>query len=318
MLLRRCFLCGSEFVRNASLATADSGDRFAADPARGRLWVICAACGAWNLVPIDARWEALEELEKVATDQGRVIVKTDNVALVECDNLTIVRIGTTQRKEEAWWRFLREAERRSANARKVVNRGKWKDALWNTVLIGLPLPGTTPAQKWIERARDRYFGENLWVGNSSCSNCHGAHEEIGFSDSVVLACSSGGLEIHARCWKCAERNHNGYFRVSGLPGTRAAQRYLAYHNFSGAGLSELEIAVSYLDHASSATEYVERLSADGVELAALRKPDLLALEMAISETRERDLLSLEARELEARWKSEEELALIIDRELSPP
>ena len=49
MLLRRCFVCGSEFLRIASLATADSGDRFAADPARGGsgLFALRAVHGTW-------------------------------------------------------------------------------------------------------------------------------------------------------------------------------------------------------------------------------------------------------------------------------
>jgi hypothetical protein len=44
---------------------------------------------------------------------------------------------------------------------------------------------------------------------------------------------------------------------------------------------------------------------------------LLALEIAVSESEERRLLELRAMELEAHWRVEEELAEIVDGELTP-
>ena len=42
----------------------------------------------------------------------------------------------------------------------------------------------------------------------------------------------------------------------------------------------------------------------------------LALEIAVNETRERELLLLEAQALEERWRDEERIAAIVDGELS--
>ncbi|MGH7481576.1 MAG: hypothetical protein ACRELV_05430 [Longimicrobiales bacterium] len=43
----------------------------------------------------------------------------------------------------------------------------------------------------------------------------------------------------------------------------------------------------------------------------------LALEIALNDTTERELLQLELAELERRWREEEELAAIIDGDLTP-
>ena len=42
------------------------GRRIAFDAKRARLWVVCPSCDQWNLVPIEERWEALEECEQLA------------------------------------------------------------------------------------------------------------------------------------------------------------------------------------------------------------------------------------------------------------
>jgi hypothetical protein len=42
------------------------GRRIAFDATRARLWVVCPSCDQWNLVPVEERWEALEECEQLA------------------------------------------------------------------------------------------------------------------------------------------------------------------------------------------------------------------------------------------------------------
>ncbi len=41
------------------------GRRLAFDAAKGRLWVVCHHCGRWNLSPLEERWEAIEECERL-------------------------------------------------------------------------------------------------------------------------------------------------------------------------------------------------------------------------------------------------------------
>ena len=84
------------------------GRRVAYDPGRGRLWVICSTCKRWSLTPMEDRWEALEELEKLTTDKARLLSQTDNIALLRVGPLEVVRVGKAQLTEEAWWRYGRE------------------------------------------------------------------------------------------------------------------------------------------------------------------------------------------------------------------
>jgi len=57
------------------------GRWIAFDPARGRLWVLCAGCRQWNLSPFEERWEALESLERICRDT-RARYSTGEISLV--------------------------------------------------------------------------------------------------------------------------------------------------------------------------------------------------------------------------------------------
>ncbi len=54
-----------------------------------------------------------------------------------------------------------------------------------------------------------------------------------------------------------------------------------------------------------------------VGIGALPRTEAIALEIAVNEDTERRLLELELEELERRWREEEEIAAIVDRELTP-
>ena len=62
-----CLRCDAALGRNAELTRLPIGRRIAFDATRGRLWVVCPSCDQWNLVPIEERWEALEECERLAS-----------------------------------------------------------------------------------------------------------------------------------------------------------------------------------------------------------------------------------------------------------
>ena len=50
MTAPRCLTCDVVFRQNHALAALTHGRRIAFDPARGRVWRLCAGCGAWNLL----------------------------------------------------------------------------------------------------------------------------------------------------------------------------------------------------------------------------------------------------------------------------
>jgi hypothetical protein len=76
---------------------------------------VCGACGRWNLTPLEERWEAVEQAERLFRGT-RLRVSTDNVGLARvADGTDLVRVGRPLRPEFAAWRYgavLRHRERR--------------------------------------------------------------------------------------------------------------------------------------------------------------------------------------------------------------
>ena len=76
-------------------------------------------------------------------------------------------------------------------------------------------------------------------------------------------------------------------------------------------------ATRLIQEAGSPTELTRILLKDGKRLADLGRTGGIALEIAANESSEQRMLELELTELEAHWETEEELAAIIDGELTP-
>lgn len=102
----RCPVCSADLGRNREVEHFQVGDRLAYDPERGRLWVICPKCSRWSLTPLEIRWEALEELERI-WERTSAKVRGEKIALARTrSGLRIVRVGTDPAERElAIWRW---------------------------------------------------------------------------------------------------------------------------------------------------------------------------------------------------------------------
>ena len=60
-----CLFCHAGLGANELVEHFPVGRRLAFDPERGRLWVVCKRCTRWNLTPLEERWEAIEECERL-------------------------------------------------------------------------------------------------------------------------------------------------------------------------------------------------------------------------------------------------------------
>ena len=60
-----CIFCNQSLGTNVALESFSVGRRVAFDAARGRLWVVCRKCERWNLTPLEERWEAVDEDERL-------------------------------------------------------------------------------------------------------------------------------------------------------------------------------------------------------------------------------------------------------------
>ena len=137
-MYRNCHICRRALGTNERLSHMPVGRRLAFAIERGRLWVICPRCGEWNLTPLDERWEAIEECERVFRG-AEVRASSANVGLARTEGLELIRVGPALRDELANWRYgprLRRRRRRSAivtTAAGVLGGG----LLGGAVLAGL-------------------------------------------------------------------------------------------------------------------------------------------------------------------------------------
>lgn len=324
----RCIVCSTPFEANEELEHLPLGRRLAFDPVRGRLWVVCRTCRRWSLTPIEERWEALEELEKLTTDKAHLLSQTDNIALLRLGPLEIVRVGRAELSEEAWWRYGRELASRRQNWQKLGFAGTLAAG---AVLVGSwATGGITFFGAWLimghgsetvrDGARWLRFGSTAWQGDQRCAKCGAPLRAIKFRERAALGLfpgeSPGDIELVSRCERCGTYREGG-LHLKGQEADRTLRRILAYHHFAGASERRVTSATRLIQEAGSPRDLARIIVKDGRRLGDLQRTGGIALEIATNEATEQRLLELELAELEAHWKREEELASIIDGELSP-
>jgi len=94
-------------------------------------------------------------------------------------------------------------------------------------------------------------------------------------------------------------------------------RVLAFQNHTGEARVTVEAAARLLKDPDGPADLFRLLSRHGRPLGDLQPMGLTALELIVSAARERTLMRLEVEALQARWRREEELAALVDGELSP-
>ena len=321
-------VCATPFESNDQLEHLPLGRRVAFDPVRGRLWVVCRACRRWSLAPMEDRWEALEELEKLTVDRATLLSQTDNIALLRSGPLEIVRVGRAQLTEEAWWRYGRELTARKRNWDKLgvagtltagaVLAGGW--ATGGMTFLGAWLLFNHGGSTVRDGARWLRFGSSAWRGEQACASCGFRLRALSYRDRTSVGIfpgeEPGEVTLAARCPRCG-RYRDGGLLLSGHEAERTLRRVLAYHHFSGASERRVVAAARLIQAAGSPEDLTRIVVKDGRRLGDLQRTGGIALEIAANEATEQRLLELELAELEAHWRREEELASIVDGELTP-
>ncbi len=324
----RCLICSTPFEPNEELEHFPTGKRLAFDPARGRLWAICRSCKRWSLTPIEDRWEALEELEKITRDRAQLLSQTDNIALLRAGPLEIVRVGRANLSEEAWWRYGRELTTRREKYKKLslvgtvaagaVVVGGW--ATGGMTLLGMWLVMGNASNTLTDGARWLRFGSSAWRGAQECVRCGYVLTSLSYRDRAGFGLfpgdRDGHIELAYRCPNCGHYRDGG-LRLTGREAEQALRRTLAYHHFAGASERRVGSATRLIQEAGSPQDLARIVVKDGRRLGDLQRTGAVALEIAANENAEQHLLELELAELEAHWRREEELAAIIDGELTP-
>jgi hypothetical protein len=118
-----CIFCSAHLKANDALERFPVGRSIAFDAVKGRLWAVCPRCARWNLAPIEERWEAIEDAERIFRDT-RTRVQSENIGLARLrDGTRLVRVGQALAGELAAWRYGRTLAQRRRRVQMASGAG---------------------------------------------------------------------------------------------------------------------------------------------------------------------------------------------------
>jgi len=340
-----CIFCHANLGTNEAVERFPVGRRLAFDAARGRLWVVCRTCERWNLSPLEERWEAIEECERLFA-ATRLRVSTDNIGLARVrEGLELVRVGAPQRPEMAAWRYGDQFGRR--RRKHLIWTGAGVAAAVGLVVVG-PATGIIAGSSWglwnlastansayqQRRVRARLmlsdFREPIAIRLKQLNRVSIVEADEGWALRVPFAPPLGSNETSVGS-RIGRWRINAGIEVStlltGEAALQAAGKLLPAINASGAKRGEVESAVQLIGEVAEPAGLFARYAtlagattrrsfrSDGTPgrlLANLPREVRLALEMATHEESERRALEGELSLLEEAWQQAEEIAAIAD------
>lgn len=345
-----CLFCSRPLGSNQAIEHFPVGRRLAFDAAKGRLWVVCRECHRWNLTPLEERWEAIEEAERLYRDT-RLRMATDHIGLAKLpDGLELVRIGAPCRPEIAAWRYGDQFGRRRRERLLVAGGVMLAGGL--AIAGGVTL-GIGVVTAWQLAAVTSKFARR---GNPlrTIARVHDASGELrsirrrDLLTTKLAMGTDGGLALHIVLHDgnlgldYSDLRQKRTIHLEGREAHRAASVLFPAANRLGGTSEEVQQAVGRLERAGSSEKFLAdqarrgskltrlvppaeaRLFANAEDVAmqsgllALATPLSLAIEMALHEEQERRALEGELSELEAAWREAEEIGAIADSLLVPP
>ena len=329
-MFKTCIYCQRSLGQNERVENFPVGRRLAFDQEKGRLWVVCERCRRWNLSPLEERWEAIEECERIFRDTGNRF-STDNIGLARLsEGLELVRIGRPERREFAAWRYGRQFLRR-----RLVSLAKMGVRI--AAATAMAFTGVYAFYGVLSEQQDRIVarlksadGRRLLVPLKDARKVRlvrAPERQDGWMLSLPY-------RTQERNWGILGRYSKGkrqFEEIEGPEAIHAAGRILPKVNSFGGSNSQVQDAVKHIEEARSPEAFFAVASASpgkvlrgnfvfSVEASQISKMDAttrLALEMAAHEDTERRALEGELALLEEAWREAEEIAGIADRLLIP-
>ena len=335
-----CIFCHGRLGANEVIEHFPIGSRLAFDSARGRLWAVCPTCRRWNLSPLDERWEAIEECERLYRST-RARISTDNIGLASnVRGVDLIRIGQPLRPEFAAWRYGSQLKWR--HAKVGVAAGVVGVAGVAAAALAVPVAAPFFAPAFFA------FGASapLWVVPGMIAM--DIKDYWQWERVAVRLPNPGGKRLTVRVrhlWESAYytdrhtgeltlrvAHEGGATHLGGDHALRAGGRLLARANWLGGAGRMVERAVDQIDEIGDAEGFLNK-TADRfsrfhgrrmlakyrrVGAMSLMPVERLALEMAVHEEAERRALDGELARLADEWKEAEEIAAIADDMFTTP
>ncbi len=306
-----CIHCHTSLGANDRVEHFPVGQKLAFDPAKGRLWVVCAKCRRWNLTPIEERWEAIEECERLYRDT-RLHASTDNIGLAQIPGgLDLVRIGAPQLPEIVAWRYVGEFGRRWRSTGLPLAAAGMLGSIYPFVqlaggvgvaALGVGALALGGVGLMTRRHRARVAGADGRVTTLSSTQVK----------RVRLEPTTEGWGIRSG-WRLDAEIETGTTAVHTLRSVMTAR------NFRGADRTEIDSAVSLLSDIGDPGQLVARLARASRDTGIRDFPPEVAcaLEMALHQDVERQAMEGEMTTLETEWALAEEIAGIADNMFLP-
>jgi hypothetical protein len=331
-MYRACLFCNADLGLNQAVEHFPVGRRLAFDQGRGRLWVVCRKCERWNLTPLDDRWEAMEECEKLFRDT-RLRFSTDEIGLARLTEGTeLVRIGEPLRPEFAAWRYGDQFGRRRRRHLLMVGAGIVGVAgvvVLPKLLLGIGGGGF--GYNFINPALQAYKAKKTVAQLPLEGGETAPVTQLQIERTRLLPGSTPDtwrLHIPERgSWRDKPRIESvprSGILLEGEMARTALQKILPRANRQGAGRESVQTAVRALEETPTTDAMIAMLARGPVgawkqkkghdrTLHTLKSELRLALEMTTHEEAERRWLAGELLELEQAWRQAEEIAEIADK-----
>jgi hypothetical protein len=332
-----CLFCRGHLGQNDLVEHCTAGRRLAFDSQKGRLWIVCPECGGWNLAPLDGRWEAIEECERLFSNTA-VRVCTENVGLaVVYGSLDLIRIGQPFRQELAVWRYADELRCRRRRAilkvgAQAADQYGWMIGAGGLVGAGVALLVGAPAAIGFGMVAGAGT-EELWreIGPERIEKLLGRIiakvrvNTLDFSFVRTGHIPDVRLSEFDQDWRVELPHSVGWEGYTGEQAVHVMGLVLPVANGFGASQSQVVDAVKELEKVGDARAYFDKV-AKRIRKSDLRKKGIgqypmhvrLALEMAAHEETERQALQGRLKWLERRWRQAEEIAEIADNLFTMP
>lgn len=332
-----CIFCFAKLGHNRVLEQFPVGRRLAFDTNKGRLWAVCPDCGRWNLTPVEERWEAVVECERLfrrATLQS----SWGQITFGRVSNgLELVRVGEALPNQLPAWRY------HAVGAATESLRNYWSEVS--------------------RRRRRRYLGRIVAISTAVSTVGIGATAAAGAGlGAIILPISLatilpglglGALSLHRKARRTVAQVRDDVGQTLALTaadignavlsstGSQLAIRLMSSDVTLfgrdciwalalwiarlgiGADTYCFEQAIHYIDAAGGPDAALERVSQGSLREESFRLRKLpgvvrVVLEIAATGDIEGAATTAELERLDRAWKEAEEIAEIADNLLVPP
>jgi hypothetical protein len=261
-----CTFCYGPLGANRVLETFPVARRVAFDPKKAIVWAVCPGCTRWNLVPIEERWEIVDECER-RFRRTNLRYSSGNIGLAWlADDLELVRVGPALRPEFASWRYGRILARPRPVTRRVLDQlaSAFVNASKKLLESSKTASHRDPRAATAQILLTMYGNKVLDVVQLPSARKHAGNDvPVGVVRYKHLVHAQIVRPEAGRPWSLNIPHDHGVLTLLGDDGIRAAARALAIVNGTqrGGGFSQdlLDSAVRKVDESSQLSGYFNRV-----------------------------------------------------------